>query len=247
MCKFRKKRTTKELMLIELSVKLLIAVKQEDDSLIKAICEKISSYQFDEGVKELKNDEQKIVFWVNIYNAFFQIIANNDTDKFTNRRSNFFKDKSLSIFQLKLSFDDIEHQILRRSMLKFSLGYFSNPFVKKWERKLRVRKQDFRIHFLLNCGAVSCPMIRPLTLKNQKTELDFAMQDYFDLEVEVNREKKQIELNQLFLFYLGDFGGKKGLKKIFLRHDILRKDELKFKFKFTPFDKTLKLNNYLSE
>jgi hypothetical protein len=61
------------------------------DSLIKVV-ENISESLLD---KQLTNDVNKKVFWINIYNAFTQIILLKNPDKYKNRNA-FFGDKQIS-------------------------------------------------------------------------------------------------------------------------------------------------------
>jgi len=122
----------------------------------------LSKSTLDELVTELKTDKQKIAFWVNIYNAFIQISLT-ENPKLYDDRGVYFKTDRVKIAGQVLSFDDIEHGIIRKSRWKLSLGYLSKPFRAKWETKLRVKNIDWRIHFALNCGAKSCPPVAVYT------------------------------------------------------------------------------------
>lgn len=232
-------------MLLDCSNALLIAVKKKQSSEIVRILNLFKTFSLQDALNQLISDTDKKVFWVNVYNSYFQIIATENKTKLSANQGSFFKSKQLDFLGLKLSFDDIEHALLRRSKGKFALGYFNKPFPKKWEKKLRIKQLDYRVHFVLNCGAVSCPIIYPLAVDGLELELEEATQAYLSQEVSVTNDK--IVLNQLFLFYLGDFGGRKGLKKMLLRYGIVQEIHLKYKFKFTEFDKAAKLDNFVQK
>ncbi|MFT5822949.1 MAG: hypothetical protein ACI8ZM_004206 [Crocinitomix sp.] len=230
-------------MLLDCSNALLLAVKKKQSSEIVRILNLFATFSFQDAVSQLKSDAEKKVFWVNVYNSYFQIIAAENKKNILANQSNFFKRKQLNLLGLKLSFDDLEHSILRRSKWKFGLGYLNKPFTKKWEKKLRVKQLDYRVHFVLNCGAVSCPVIYPLAVNGLNLELEEATQSYLSQEVTIKNNK--IELNRLFLFYIGDFGGRKGLKGILRQYDIIQEKHFNYKFKFTEFDKGAKLDNFI--
>ncbi|MFZ8458418.1 DUF547 domain-containing protein, partial [Staphylococcus aureus] len=76
------------------------------------------------------------------------------------------------------SYDDIEHGILRKSSIKWSLGYAKKWFPSTKEKLLRVNKVDYRIHFALNCGAKSCPPIAFYDDAKLDAQLDIATKAY---------------------------------------------------------------------
>ncbi len=232
-------------MLLDCSNALLQAVKKKQSSETVRILNLFNTFSLQDAITELKSDADKKVFWVNVYNSYFQIMAAKNKADLQISNSIFFKRKQIDLLGLKLSFDDIEHVILRRSKWKLSLGYLNKPFSKNWEKSLRVQELDYRIHFVLNCGAISCPIIYPLTAKNVNAELEDATLAYLNQEVSVENDK--IVLNKLFLFYLGDFGGRKGLKTILKQYEIIQDNEFDFKFLFTEFDKGTKLNNFVQK
>lgn len=232
-------------MLIDCSIALLNAVRKRQRSEIIRIQNLLYTFEFDDAQTALSTDKEKIVFWANIYNAFFQLKAREKLQVLTNSRGRFFKEKQVELFNIMLSFDDIEHRILRRSKLKYGLGYVPTAFKRKWERILRVDKPDFRVHFILNCGVESCPVIYPLTLHNYEIELDASTHDYLEREVSVSDENKRIELNQLFLFYRADFGGRDGIRKMLRENDVITREQVEYKCRYTPLDKTLKLDNFV--
>ena len=131
---------------------------------------------------ELDADNAKKTFWINIYNAFFQVLTTRDKKT----KPQILKDKLIVIAGKKISLDDIEHGILRRYRWKYSLGYFSQPFTSKLIKQLAVSKIDFRIHFALNCGAASCPPIKFYKLDTLNQQLDMATLSFLASETNID-------------------------------------------------------------
>ena len=190
---------------------------------------------------QLKTDKQKIAFWVNIYNSFIQISLSENPKLYENR-GNFFSDKRVKIAGEILSFDDIEHGIIRKSRMKISLGYLRKWFRPRWERKLRVKNIDWRIHFALNCGAKSCPPVAIYSSKNLDKEFDFMTKEYLNEQTTYNNKTKTANSVALMSWFRGDFGGKSGAKKILFQYKITPEKPKNLNFK--SYDWTLLLGNY---
>lgn len=190
---------------------------------------------------QLITDQQKIAFWVNIYNAFIQISLS-ENPKLYEDRGSFFSDNRVKIAGEILSFDDIEHGIIRKSRCKLSLGYLRKPFRPKWERKLRVNNIDWRIHFALNCGAKSCPPIAIYNPKELDQQLDFMTKAYLKEQTSYNPETKTATSSVLMSWFRADFGGKSGACKILYQYKITPEEPKKLNFK--NYDWTLDLGNY---
>ena len=148
----------------------------------------------------LTDDVDKLAFWINIYNAFYQILSKS----FHLRAPKIYTEKSIIIAGLSLSLDLIEHGILRRYRYKYSLGYFPNIFTSNQIKKLAVDTIDFRIHFALNCGAKSCPPIRFYSTEDLEKQLDLATEAFLEKETHINSEKKEVRITRLFLWFHKD-------------------------------------------
>ena len=201
----------------------------------------LSESTLNELISQLKTDKQKIAFWVNIYNSFIQILLK-ENPKLYEKRGAFFSDKRIKIAGETLSFDDIEHGIIRKSRMKISLGYIRKWFRPKWERKLRVKNIDWRIHFALNCGAKSCPPVAIFTPENLDKELDFMTTEYLKEQTTYNKDTKTATSVALISWFRGDFDGKSGAKKILFKYGITPEKPKKLDFK--SYDWTLLLGNY---
>ena len=191
---------------------------------------------------ELKTDSQKLAFWINVYNAFIQISLTENPKEYEDRGA-FFKKPRVKIAGETLSFDDIEHDIMRKSRVKISWGYLRKYFRPKWERKLRNDGDlEWRIHFALNCGAKSCPPVAIYSAENLNTELDFMTTEYLKEQTTYNAATKTAKSVSLFSWFRADFGGLCGARQILFDYKITPEKPKKLDFK--SYDWTLSLGNY---
>ena len=194
---------------------------------------------------ELNTDKKRLAFWLNIYNGFTQVILKKDPDQYKTRGS-FFSSRQIDIAGRQLSLDDIEHGILRHSKIKWSEGYLGKPFPSGFEKKFRVEKLDYRIHFALNCGAKSCPPIafyEPVSIDKQ---LAVAAKTYLRGECAYDSIKNEVNVPALMGWFRHDFGGKKNMLKILKQNKIIPQ-ESNPAIHFKKYDWSLYLNNYKSE
>ncbi len=220
----------------KLSEELLLAVKTNKD--ISLHLKKLETLHQNTFENQLKNDDDKKAFWINIYNAFFQVLRQiKNVDK-----SKIYTAKEIKLAQQYWSLDDIEHGILRKYRYKYSLGYFPQLFPDKKIKKIAVSSIDYRIHFALNCGAESCPPIRFYSAEKINEQLDLATISFLESETEIFQEKKEIHISKLFKWFLGDFKSYKGIRNILKKYlDINTKG---YKIIFKPYSWKEQLNNY---
>lgn len=171
---------------------------------------KLEQIKYNSLLSELSIDQHKLAFWINIYNAFYQILYKH----YKIDSNNIYTAKEITIANRKFSLDDVEHGILRKYRYKYSLGYFSNFMASDIIKELAVDKIDYRIHFALNCGAVSCPPIYFYSADKIEEQLELATLSFLESEVKVIDDKKQIEISQLFKWFKADFGSEKGIREI---------------------------------
>jgi hypothetical protein len=141
------------------------------------------------------------------------------------------------------SLDKIEHGILRKSKIKWSLGYLNKLFPGNTEKQLRVSKLDYRLHFALNCGAKSCPPIAFYNPENLNAQLDIAAKAYLSAEALYTKESNILQLPALVSWFRRDFGGKKKIVALLKQKNIIDaavQPEIKFK----KYDWSLYLDNF---
>lgn len=162
----------------------------------------------------LADDRARIAFWLDVYNA---VVVRAGPIDLTDRRLRWlhFRRSSVEVAGRSLSLDAIEHGLLRGSAWKFGLGYVRNPVPGAFERDHRVQRPDPRIHFALNCGAASCPPIAAYDPERLDLQLDLATRSFLASEAAV--EGDALRVSPLLLWYIGDFGGPAGIRRL-LRH-----------------------------
>ncbi len=226
--------------LVKLSQDFIYAARTGDET--GGFITQVQQLAMDELIGALKSDDEKKAFWINLYNAYTQVTLKNNPGKYK-KRSKFFGTKQIEIAGNKFSLDDLEHGVLRRSKIKWSLGYLNKLFPGKTEKALRVNKLDYRIHFALNCGAKSCPPIAFYTSENINHQLEIATRAYLKSEVNYDEKTNTVQLPAIMNWFRRDFGGKK--KMITLLKDLsLIPASKKPKIKFNSYDWTLYLQNY---
>lgn len=229
--------------LIQTSQELLLKAKthEDTDSLVKVV----SAITEVELTSQLTNDDYKKTFWINMYNAYTQILLSKNPDKYKDRGS-FFGDKQINIAGRNLSLDDIEHGLLRHSKVKWSLGYLTKWFPSKFEKHQRVDTVDYRIHFSLNCGAKSCPPIAFYKPDQIDKQLTMATKVYLQGEAEYNEKENIVHVPAIMGWFRGDFGGKRKMISLLQRLQIVPPGK-KTKIEFKSYDWNLFLENYKSE
>jgi hypothetical protein len=214
-------KSAKPVDYIKISQDFLYAAKTGETT--SGYIDTLSKVNEDVLAKQLNDDNKRLAFWLNIYNGFTQVILKKDPDQYKTRNS-FFSSRQIAIADKQLSLDDIEHGILRRSKVKWSEGYLGKLFPSGFEKKFRVEKLDYRIHFALNCGAKSCPPIAFYEPANIDKQLTVAIKIYLKGECTYNSVKNVVEVPALMGWFRHDFGGKKNMLNILKQNKIVPQD-----------------------
>ena len=225
-----------------LSSDLLIAVrlnKSTDD-----IINHLASISPEDLAAELDTDALKKAFWINIYNSHIIMFLKENPDLYE-KRSTFFTQKRILIAGIMLSFDDIEHGIIRRSKVKLGLGMINKLFPGEAEKLFRVKKVDPRVHFALNCGAESCPLVRNYRAETVDEQLDAAAKDYLELNTKYMADKNSVLVTPLMSWFRGDFGGKKGMIHMLKKYEIIPAD-IHPSITFDSYSWELDIDNFTS-
>jgi hypothetical protein len=189
----------------------------------------------------LVSQENRLAFWLNLYNAFFQVVIREHPEWFKNKMKLFFG-RHFTVANRKMSLDDIEHDMLRKSTYKWSLGYLQKPFPSAFEKAYQVKTLDPRIHFALNCGAVSCPPIRFYTSENVQEQLKTATLNYLLQDCKYEPTQNTLYVSSLMNWFRGDFGGINGIKAFLKQYNVL--PDASAKIKFNPYNWTVQLEHY---
>ena len=140
---------------------------------------------------QLKRDEQ-LAFWINLYNAqtIRLILENYPVDSIRDIKDGPFSigpwdRKVVAINGTTLSLNDIEHRIIRPAF------------------------QEPRIHYALNCAAVSCPNLAPKAWRGAGLEeaLEAAERSYLADPRGVNiGEDGRVTASKIYVWFKEDFG-----------------------------------------
>lgn len=138
---------------------------------------------------EKMSKTDQIAFWLDAYNGLvvYQVIEKDAAPDSGRARSKFFRGQRYEVAGRSLTLDDIEHKALL-------------PLA-----------EDPRLHFVLVCGAQSCPPLRAssfLGAGDLDEELEKAAQAYINNpdNVMIDGENQKIVLNKIFDWYKDDFG-----------------------------------------
>ena len=186
-----------------------------------AIATKLSNIPL-ESILSLTNT-QKFAFFANLYNAFIVhatciLGACEDTPT---ARTAFFSGNSGAIYNvcgINMSPDQMEHGILRCNrrhpgQSSDTISYLSSTDPVN-QLTLPINEFDPRIHFILNCGASSCPPIKILEGSKEQLEaaLSAASKAYLEKEISCDSDGDSsndnivIKLPRLCMWYGYDFG-----------------------------------------
>ena len=188
----------------------------------------------------LPDDRSRIAFWLNVYNAAVRSRLLADPARYR-RRWRFFNAPAVTVAGRTMSPNAIEHGILRRSAFTLGLGYVRNPLPSPFERRLRVKLVDPRVHFALNCGARSCPPLAAWDPDTLDANLELATATYLTSETRRSTDGRRLSVPRLLLWYRGDFGGGPGILDLLRRHGVIGAAETP-RIRYGDYDWTLDLD-----
>lgn len=234
-----------EMNYAEISMELVKRVRDGKD--VEPITQKLATVPEDTLYADLNTESKKKAFWLNIYNAYVQILLLDNPELFKDRNSwfgyNFFTSPQVTIAGKELSFDNIEHGIMRRSKIKLSLGYLDQWFVDDFIERFWWGEVDPRIHFAVNCGAASCPYIAVYDPDRVDEQLDITTKQYLEKTTDYDSENNKVSVNRLMSWFRADFGGKDGAIEMLKEYDVIP-ESADPSITFKEYDWTLDLGNY---
>ena len=221
--------------LVSLSLSYLAAARSGDATVARNELAAVDSAALDE-----LSGEQALAVWLNVYNATAHSRLREDPTRYERRRR-FFSRDLVTVAGTALSLDDIEHGILRGGQWKYGLGYVPDPFPGAFVGRHRLVDLDERIHFALNCGATSCPLVRPYEPADLDADLDRAARTY--LADETVREGGTLRIPRILLWFRGDFGGRSGIFELLERYGVIEPDE-RPRIRYRSYDWSLELDAF---
>ncbi|WP_417590244.1 DUF547 domain-containing protein [Owenweeksia hongkongensis] len=229
---------------VEVSKNLLKAMRDKDMTEAKKYVDQIANGNPADFQKQIDTQEEKLAFWINTYNGLIQYELTKNPAQFDDR-GDFFGDENVTVLGEKVSFDNLEHGVMRRNTSKYSKGYFSNPFSGDWYKQYQFEKIDWRIHFALNCGAASCPPVRIYDDKTVYQQLNASSKQYLDSQVKYDKEEEEVYAPKLMDWFSGDFGGSDGALKILKKNGYIPSTDVDLEF--NDYDWTLKLGTFYKD
>lgn len=225
----------------ELSQLLLKTAKNGGN--MEQIVDAIAKINPDSLAAELNTDAKRKAFWINTYNGMIQYVLGKDP-KFFENRDEFFKTEYISVAGKPLSFDMMEHGIIRSTTGKISGGYLPKLFPSDFEKRFQIRELDPRYHFVLNCGAKDCPPVYVFDSNTINEDMERIAQTYVQRMSEYDKAKGVVTTTPLFSWFRGDFDGKDDVVEEWLVSYNVIPAEADPELEFGDYDWTLDLNNF---
>ena len=131
------------------------------------------------------SDDDKLAFYINAYNAWMikTVLDRYPTDSVLNGDSKIFEKKIIKVGGETMSFNDLEHGIIRKQF------------------------DEARIHFAVNCGSESCPPLskKAFTGANLNEQLQNLTVKFINSKYGVTQNGNNLHVSQLFDWYKSDF------------------------------------------
>jgi peroxiredoxin len=144
-----------------------------------------------------KSQTDRLSYWLNLYNAVVlrEIIRRWPLESITDPKVNgssfvrsgkgFFYDLQFAVGEQRMNLYDVENRIIRTQF------------------------RDARIHFAINCGSSSCPLLRadPFDPNKLEGQLESASKTFVNdgRSVVVDDAKKEVIMSKIFAWYADDF------------------------------------------
>ncbi|NOQ40192.1 MAG: DUF547 domain-containing protein [Anaerolineales bacterium] len=170
----------------------------------------------------LSTGEQRLAFWINLYNTLVidAVIQEGVKTSVIDTRLgilSFFQKAAYIINGQRFSLTDIEHGVIRSNR---GFPYFPGPHFPSSDlrRGAVIRTLDPRIHFALNCASNSCPPIGVYTPEGLGAQLDLATRNFIQGDLLLDKNRKTLSVSSIFRWYQVDFGVKGGTVDFLLNH-----------------------------
>ena len=196
-------------------------------------------------LSSLKDRDQRLAFWINIYNtAVIDGVITLGIKQSVREFSRFFDRVTYEIGEFPFTLNEMEHGILRGN--RRHPYRLLKPFSKNDPRSVfAVLPLDPRIHFALVCGARSCPPIGFYEAKEIDFQLQLAAMSFINSpQVKILPLEKAVLISKIFKWYRADFGGsREALLNNLLtfldegeNKDYLKKNGERIRIRYQPYD-----------
>ena len=198
----------------------------------------------DELSAHLHDPARQLSFWINIYNGYTQYLLKQDSSLYLKKRPAFFGKPQIPVAGFLVSMEDIEHGVLRRGATIWTLGHlrflaFRKPFIQQFA----VQHVDPRIHFALNCGAISCPAVLAYQPEHLDQQLDYSSRLYLQAVARFEPDQHTVWVPALLRWFSADFGSADDKRRMLARYGVIPPDA-EPALAYLPYDWSLKVRNY---
>lgn len=159
---------------------------------------------------------EQVAFWLNVYNALvIDALRTFGVHGSVLDTRGFFHRAAYTICHHRFSLADIEHGVLRGN--RPAHPRLPAQFEPADDRLVfAMGSPDPRLHFALNCGARSCPPVRPYHGETLDKELDSVTRTFLSAELTLNDE--QVAIPAIVYQYADDFGGSDAISSWLMDH-----------------------------
>ena len=222
----------------EVSQQFLEGLRSERD--VDNLVDRLATYAPADLAAALDTREEKLAFWVNVYNGMVQYLLTREPSLYDDR-SDFFTTPRFTVAGTELSPDDIEHGIIRGGENKLGLGFVPQLFTDKFTRTFRVKGGDSRIHFALNCGASDCPPVEIYRPETYDEQIDARVRSYLaeHSRIEEQEGERVLITSPLFSWFRGDFRDHDGVDDFLVNYGVLQPENKDIKRDYEDYDWTL--------
>jgi hypothetical protein len=196
-------------------------------------------------LQTLQERNQRLAFWINIYNtAVIHGVIELGIEKSVKELPGFFNRVMYEIGGFRFSLNEMEHGILRGNRRQ-PYGLLK-PFRRKDPRtEFTITPFDPRIHFVLVCGARSCPPIAFYESDQIDSQLQLAAESFVNSpQVKILPQERTVSISKIFKWYKEDFGGNDRALLAFLLHFLdggekktfLQENRDKIRIRYQPYN-----------
>ncbi len=160
----------------------------------------------DYDVSALAGDDDRIAFWVNVYNAIvIHGVIHLGIRSSVREVPRFFDRIAYRVGGQALTADDIEHGILRGN--RVPLWSLKRPFGGDDPRLgWVVRNPDPRIHFALVCASKTCPPVEAYDAASLDHQLETSAAVFINGSTRFDPASRTLSVSEIFKWYGADFG-----------------------------------------
>ncbi len=181
--------------------------------------DRLATIDADSLIAELKNDQVRNAFWINVYNAYVQVLLKQHPDWFNTPQ--LYKKKLVVIAGHKLSLNEVRDDLLRH----FKGSFWSRTFKSSFKKQVATDSINYNIHFALNNGREGDPFIAFYVPRRLDRILGIMQETYLQTRCKYYPTRDTVEVPAMIQTYLSDFGGKENLYRMLEDANVIPADK----------------------